>query len=728
MQRLLNRLAWRNLPIQAKLGVMFALEIGLIILLSVISFAVLRTVINRANRVSVISEETYTLTNSVVEDIGELQRLQNRLAEEFDDSGFTPAETDIPQKYARTITQLHDVSLPALETLFAEASRPDKQEEISIEIKNLSAAVLENEQFFDRSFDLAEEISHPQDGALVRLTQSGDEFELLIYDQLDAVLLPQLHQLRALEQDLVQTGSDGYLILEQEADTFISSYSRRTPVVVKSLESYLEQANQTATLIDKFKLTSQANLDSLEELQASASRLDNLALSEIGYQIDRLPAVERTAQVALIIGIVLLLAGGGGLTYLFGRSIYRNLYDLLDVTQKFESGDFSIRAGVAGQDEFNQLAVHFNSMALQLEGLVGGLEQRVAERARDLSITAEIGRSVVTMRDPRSLMDEVVELIRKRFGFYHAQVFIIDEEANTARLIASTGTAGRELLARQHQLEVGSLSVIGQVTDSGEPVIAADTDTSQVHRRNELLPDTRSEMALPMRIGEKVIGALDVQSVAPDAFDADDIAVFQTMADQLAIALENARLYNELEQTKLMLEVIQQRATSDAWRAYSRERDPNTPMSYELAGENIALNADDPSPLLSEAIRSNSMISRENGEAEINFAVPIRVRGEVIGAFGFGGNNLQHLSEDEVSLVAAVVDRVGLALENLRLVEQTARRAEYEQIVNEITAKIVGSTDIEHILQTTVKELGRVLQAPQTSVKLRQKDAGDDLG
>jgi GAF domain-containing protein len=126
------------------------------------------------------------------------------------------------------------------------------------------------------------------------------------------------------------------------------------------------------------------------------------------------------------------------------------------------------------------------------------------------------------------------------------------------------------------------------------------------------------------------------------------------------------------------------------------------------------------------AIQMGSIITEEEGSDEINLAIPIRVRGEVIGAFGFGGEALRGLSEDDVSLVTAVVDRVGLTLENLRLIEQTSRRAEHEQIINEITAKIVGSTDVSHILQTTVQELGRVLKAPQTSVQLVQENMGNN--
>jgi GAF domain-containing protein len=394
---------------------------------------------------------------------------------------------------------------------------------------------------------------------------------------------------------------------------------------------------------------------------------------------------------------------------------------LLDAARRLQQGNLKSRAPVRGNDEFSQLGVSFNALATQLEGLISGLEQRVAERARDLSITADIGRAVVSLRDPRELMNEIVELIRQRFGFYHAQVFLVDDSGETATLVASTGTAGRELLARRHALAVGSQSVIGQVTSSNQPVIALDTDVSAVHRKNELLPDTRSEMALPMRIGDRVIGALDIQSVAPNAFEEDDVAVFQIMADQLAIALENARLYNRLQESENSLLMFERQITNEAWQSYREGRSASAPAAFSFRENRFEQYEDSSTGALVDAIQSGSFIASEAGVNDYEIALPIKVRGEVIGAFGFGGEQLKQLTDDDIALAEAVIDRVGLALENIRLVEQTTRRAEHEQVVNEITAKIVGSTDISYILQTAVKELGRVLRAPQTSVQLRKE-------
>ena len=204
------------------------------------------------------------------------------------------------------------------------------------------------------------------------------------------------------------------------------------------------------------------------------------------------------------------------------------------------------------------------------------LEGEVGQRTRDIVATAEIGQAITAARDLQSLLRQVVNLIIERFDFYHAQVFLLDDLGQNAVLRASTGEAGRQLLERQHSLPVGSQSVIGLVTNGGEPVIARDTDTDITHRRNELLPNTRSEMALPLRIAGRIIGALDVQSENADAFDQGDITVFQAMADQLAVAIENARLFERTQRDLEQIERLNRRLTVKAgnsiWKVVGRRQ------------------------------------------------------------------------------------------------------------------------------------------------------------
>lgn len=728
MRRFLNRLAWRNLPIAAKTVLLFALQLaavlGLVLAIRV-AFVALRAQFEIGGSAAI---EMRSLANDLQVSVERLQRLESRLVEQrVGWSSFDRMEASLRRDHKQITDQLQsDAALLAERAgvlLGAEEIVP-----VNVEVRTIQTNARTSEDNFGQIMSLVVALTWPQEGALTFLQQYGDTLQQLTLQQGNAELINQLLLMRNIERTLVETGARSDLqALHAAADRYLEIYqaiplTEKVPEIPEQLQLYLDQADEVARLLAELQEAYQAAQLAVEFSRGAASRLVTLSEAQRQAQIARLSVAQESVNRVILIGLGLALAFGLVLAFLFARDLARRTRSLLAAARQLEAGNLSARAPVPGEDELSQLARSFNTMAAQLEDLVGGLERRVAERTRDLSITAEIGRAVTELRNPRDLMNEIVELIRQRFGFYHAQVFLLDEEGRNANLVASTGRAGLELLARRHFLPVGSQSVIGQVTARGEPMVVSDADTDPIHRRNELLPDTRSEMALPMRIGDRVIGALDVQSVAPNAFDEDMVAVFQIMADQLAIALENARLYAQLTQAQAEVEALQRRMTAEAWELYRQGRGLSGPLAYALRGNSVEPHQEGAPPsVVAEAMRTGRIVAQDSGDGEFSLGVPIRVRGEVIGAFGFSGEHLRDLTEDDMVLVEAIVDRVGLALENLRLVEETARRAEHEQLLNEITAKIVGSTDVNQILQTTVRELGRVLRAPQTSVRLRRE-------
>jgi GAF domain-containing protein len=323
------------------------------------------------------------------------------------------------------------------------------------------------------------------------------------------------------------------------------------------------------------------------------------------------------------------------------------------------------------------------------------LEGEVDRRTHNIMAVAEVGRTITGARNLDSLLRQVVQLIIERFDFYHAQVFLVDKAGEQAILRESSGPVGKRLLAQGHKLAVGSRSVIGQVTSLGEPVIALDTDTSPIHRRNELLPNTRSEMALPLRVGGEVIGALDVQSIHPNAFTAEDVPVFQTMADQLAVAIENTRLFEQAQGNLEAIQRLNQQLTGDAWRAYMAGRVQTAPLGYR-AGE-MGL----------EPLRDGV----EKGEPQPDMiSLPLTVRGESIGAIDIRPKeDREELDQDVQAMLEAVAERVAVALDSTRLAEQAQRTAWREQIVNQISAKLQRSQDLQAILHTALTELGRAM-------------------
>ena len=320
---------------------------------------------------------------------------------------------------------------------------------------------------------------------------------------------------------------------------------------------------------------------------------------------------------------------------------------------------------------------------------------------RRISAVSEVGRTITGTRDLNVLLDQVVNLIVQQFDFYHAQVFLVDEVGQYALLRASTGDAGEKLLARGHKLAVGSQSVIGQVTARGATVTAADTDVDAVHRRNELLPLTRSEMALPLRVGGRVIGALDVQSTEPDAFHPEDVSIFQSMADQLAIAIENARLFDQARRDLQDIERLNRQLTGEAWRDYMGGRRPDAPAGFK-AGEG---------PI--EPMRVDDQAGDEKA-----LSVPLKVRGQTIGLLDIAARDGSEPDEETRQMLEAVAERVALALDSSRLSEQAQRQAAREQILGRLSAELQATTDLDVILRIAAREASRALDTPHSFVHL----------
>ncbi len=186
-------------------------------------------------------------------------------------------------------------------------------------------------------------------------------------------------------------------------------------------------------------------------------------------------------------------------------------------------------------------------MALASQAAIAIQNLRLLEesqrRANQLQTAAEIARDTSSTLALDTLLQRTVNQIRDRFGYYHASIFLLDEKGVNAIVRESSGEAGQEMKLRGHSLAVGSLSVIGYVTEKGEALVVNDVTRDPIHATNPLLPDTRSEAGLPLKIGERIIGALDVQSIDVNAFTGDEISVLQVLADQIAVAVDNARSY-----------------------------------------------------------------------------------------------------------------------------------------------------------------------------------------
>jgi GAF domain-containing protein len=343
-----------------------------------------------------------------------------------------------------------------------------------------------------------------------------------------------------------------------------------------------------------------------------------------------------------------------------------------------------------------------------------------------LQATAQVSEITSRLLDLDELFNQAVELIRDRFGYYHVQVFLVDENHEFANLVASTGQAGRALLARKHKLAIGSKSVIGRVTQVGEYVIARAGASDGVHARNELLPDTRAELALPIMDGETIIGALDVQSVRVNAFDAADIQALQTMAGQLGVSIRNARLFEEqdksLQENKRLffesesnlreIQRLNRQLSGQAWDEYMGSK-------TNLIG--VTLGKDGPtedvtwtSSMIEASQRQRPVLHR--GEMQ-TIAVPIVLRGQVIGAIEL--ETAPDMREDDaVDMAQSVAGRLAVSLDNARLFEESQEATAQEQRINEIVGKFQSALTVDDLLQITVGELSDMLGAQHGAIRL----------
>ncbi len=447
---------------------------------------------------------------------------------------------------------------------------------------------------------------------------------------------------------------------------------------------------------------------------------------------------------------MLVASGVTALTILIstivGRMITAPLSNLTIVAQRAAAGNLYIQAPVESTDEIGSLSVAFNSMISQLRQTLTGLETRVEERTAELAQTseqmahraarlqtvAEVAHTIAAEQDLETLLPLVARTISERFGYYHTGIFLLDEDREFAVLQASNSEGGQRMLERGHRLKVGQVGLVGYVTSEGLPRIALDVGKDAVFFDNPDLPNTRSEIALPLKIGDQVIGALDVQSEMSQAFSEDDVALLSTLTDQVSMAISNARLFGETRRALRELQVAQRQYLRQEWGSLMVQR-RQSGYAYQLGNvrpldavlSEHAWDVLDATSVPAGDRISSPIQTEQEGSAEESFPgllVPIRLRGEVIGLINLEDPAIEHIwSPAEIQLANSVADQVGLALENARLLEETQRRAERERLVSEITTRLRATNDPQVILDTAISELKHALGARQVQVVMKSK-------
>jgi GAF domain-containing protein len=341
--------------------------------------------------------------------------------------------------------------------------------------------------------------------------------------------------------------------------------------------------------------------------------------------------------------------------------------------------------------------------------------QRNVHRARQFEAIAQVVQAATSIQDIDMLLNRLTQVISQQFGFYHIAIFLLDEQGDNAVLRASNSEGGRRMLARRHSIKISQVSIVANVTATGNPRLALDVGPDAISFDNPDLPKTHSEIALPLKVAGEIIGALDVQSTESDAFAQEDVEVLSTLADQVAIVIQNARSYAT---TRRLLEEAQKTSRSyvrDSWRVLQSQ---SQHAGFLMSGNILKpLDKFTQSPLINKAtIKGEAAF--ESGE-KANLAVPIRVGGIIVGVIDIHLPQDHEWDPDEIDIVEAVADRLSLALESATLLQVTQRRAEIERLTADISGKISSTTQFDSILRTAAEELSRVLGGSDVLVQIQ---------
>jgi len=423
----------------------------------------------------------------------------------------------------------------------------------------------------------------------------------------------------------------------------------------------------------------QTNFVSLSNVRAvrPSSSVDNLGWWLLVYQ-DKAeilaPVVEQTQQAdllsSLILGLVSMLA------ILLSQFLAGPLVRLTQVAEKISAGDLAAQAKVETDDEVGNLAFSFNAMTDRLRQTLSGLEHRVAERTRELSLAGDVGRELSQERDLDRLMETAVNMIQSSFEMYYTQIYLLDPNFEALVLRAGTGTVGEELMRRSHRLPLGRGSINGMAAFEMRPIVVADTQASPLFRPNPLLPKTRSEMAAPLMIGERIVGVLDMQSSQPGAFSDENLPAFRALAGQLAIAIENASLFEQAQIAHQEMEDQARRLTRSGWQEFLDAIQRKERIGFEYDRRMVKP--------MDEA--KNCFIEQIPIQDEQSILRPIQVAGENVGVIRLEKTDASGWVEEEKTLVQSIAAQVARQIDNLRLLAQAEQfRQEAEDAARLLT-------------------------------------------
>lgn len=372
----------------------------------------------------------------------------------------------------------------------------------------------------------------------------------------------------------------------------------------------------------------------------------------------------------------------------------------------------------------------------ELTDLTNNLEKRIAERtkelenanlriekrARQFQTISQVTRAIISTQNLQDLLPQVTQVISAQFDYYHIGVFLVDINREYAVLSASNSEGGERMLERSHKLRIGQTGIVGNVAKTGKVRIALDTGADAIYFNNPDLPDTRSEMALPLlQANGEIIGVLDIQSRVPNAFYQEDIEILTTLADQVSVAIANARLYEETQKALIEADMVYRQDLKIGWEKFSRSQKLAGIRRRGMKSSFLAEPLDLPG---AKEVTKTGNIYQEKAENtnSSQLTMAVKLRDEAVGVLNIKAAMGRKWSTDEMDIINAIVERAALAIENARLLDESRRIAVKERMISDISAKIGKGTEIETILKIAVRELGTQISGAQVTVEIGDGD------
>jgi len=329
--------------------------------------------------------------------------------------------------------------------------------------------------------------------------------------------------------------------------------------------------------------------------------------------------------------------------------------------------------------------------------------KQLENRTEKLRAIAEVTSTAASIHSFESLLSSIASIVSKQLGYYHVGVFLLDKQTQYAILRSASSEGGLKMLMREYRVQVGQQAIIGFVAQTGRPHIALDTNQDGTFIVNPDLPDTRSEMALPLKSGNQIIGILDLQSTEVNAFSKDDISTLSILADQIGIAIQNALVYEQSQRALQEANVAFMHASEREWQGYAETVQTR---GYRYDG----IRAEP----LKEAASSLSLAAPKH-----ILNIPVRLHGQTIGNLKIKPSEVsREWTEDELAMAEATAERTALALDGARLLDDAQKRAARETFLSDMAAKLSTSFQLDSILRDTVEELGQTLKGSTVSFQL----------